>query len=251
MSDEPRQIGGRKEAPLAIVGTSNLGLQSQQEQVYTPNDPEYHNYQTLLRGYFEKFTRWQEILTAEECQENDLWRGFSVFRSDDGLFIKPGTTWVGDDPPNKILQVRVHSYIDDPKRERFGKEYIIRSGQEGKHLLIDPDGEPLEMVRVNIGIQGDKYLAINTERLDITQDRRYYAYRQADYRFYGDTLEVSHQYSWYDVMTDEMATNLINTIDALIPRAPVANQQPERRASQETQTLKAFPPARIARLPGR
>ena len=58
---------------------------------------------------------------------------------------------------------------------------------------------------------------------------------------------------WYDIMSDDMATNLINTIDALIPGTTITTQQPERRANQELRTLMKLSalPARRRRPPGR
>jgi hypothetical protein len=60
-------------------------------------------------------------------------------------------------------------------------------------------------------------------------------------------LEVSHKYSWYDVMTDEMAINLINTIDALIPGSQPPTRQKGRRESGELQSPKAEPAAQRPR----
>src|ERR1700688_4758100 len=45
---------------------------------------------------------------------------------------------------------------------------------------------------------------------------------------------ISHQYSFYGVMTDEYATHLLNTIDRLIPRTTTATPQPERRTTHES-----------------
>jgi hypothetical protein len=66
--------------------------------------------------------------------------------------------------------------------------------------------------------------------------------RRVHYAFRENTLEVSHQYNeWYDIMTDEMATSLINTIDALIPGSTLSTPQPDRRARHEQSTPMKLP----------
>src|SRR6266516_722820 len=49
---------------------------------------------------------------------------------------------------------------------------------------------------------------------------------------------------YYDVMTDDMAISLINTIDALIPGSQPLTLQNERRTTAEIQIAKELPPAR-------
>ncbi len=247
MAKQKRQVGGRKETPLAGVGCSGLGSGEQHDQIFTPEDAEYQLYSELLKGFFEKFTRWKDILAADECQENEKIRGFSVIRSANGLSVKPGNSWVGDDPPDKILQVRNITELNDPEHGCYQEKFIIRPGQLArKHLLIDPDGKPLEEVRITVGIQSPiqlKKIEIQTERFR-DKPGGHFNYREADYRLIGDTLVVL---GYYDVMTDDMAISLINTIDALIPGSQPLTLQNERRTTAEIQIAKALPPARRTR----
>jgi len=249
MADQDTQTGGRKEAPLITVGNPDLVSDHQQKQIFTPEDVGYQRYSELLTGFFVKCIRWQKILAAEEFQEDDRRYGFSVFRSYDGLSIKPGTTNEENDPPDKILQVRSIIRVDIPdfgkygaypefrKYRAFRTQFLIRPGLAASHLLVDPeDGQPLKRVEISIGLEEThvsmKNIEIRTERRDIEREEGYFAYRSADYRLSKDTLEVQHKCSWFDVMTDEMATSLINTIDSLIPQASPQLPEPTVEGEQ-------------------
>src|SRR5436305_15027310 len=109
MTTRKIQTRGRKEAQLAI--NEGIVIPQQQPQVYTPDNAEFHYYQELLKVFFEKLTRWKELLAADEYLDDKIdrrLRGFSVFRSAEGLTIKRGlvlNTLMADDPPGKVLQI--------------------------------------------------------------------------------------------------------------------------------------------------
>jgi len=151
--------------------------------------------------------------------------------------------------------MRNHTYFNDAEHRLFGEKYIIRLGSAGKNLLTDPDGSPLEQIEINVGSQSNvwKGISIHTERPDITRGEFSTIYRQATYDFRGDTLKVSHKYAHprYNVLTDEMVTNIINTIDELIPGTTTATPQPERRANQERATPMKLPAPGRRRTPPR
>src|SRR5260370_13136396 len=152
-ASQKRQVGGRKEAPLAVVGSNELDSSQQHEKILTPEDAEYLRYSELLQGFFQKITRWLKIAQAEKYQGDERERVFSVIRSDNTLSIKTGTTWIGDDTPDKVLQVRSHTYLDInvPEFKALGEEFLIRPGQAEKQLLVDPeDGKPLEEIEITV-----------------------------------------------------------------------------------------------------
>src|SRR5438270_10707395 len=100
-----KRVGRSKEAQLVVLGSKVVGEQ-QYKKTLTQSEAEYIRYSELLQGFFQKITRWQKIAQAKEYQENERFRGFSIFNSDNNLSIQPGTTWKGDDPPDKAAQVR-------------------------------------------------------------------------------------------------------------------------------------------------
>src|SRR6266480_80669 len=94
MKLQKTQVGGGKEADLlARVGREPQG--SDQARVYVPTDTEYAYYNELLRGYFEKLTRWQDIF--KEFQEDisrhpeyELYASnFLIIETPDGRAIRP------------------------------------------------------------------------------------------------------------------------------------------------------------------
>ncbi len=209
------QLGGRKEAPLAIVGSddSDIVQQPSHSQFFTPEDAAYDYYQELFKGFFEKFTRWKEILAAEEYEEGkEERRGFSVFRSNSGLSIQAGTTRVRDDPPDKILEVRNHTYLNKTEPIiALGEQFLIRPGQAGRHLLVDPeDGRSLEEVEIRVSMQSSPFedeplmrlINIKTERLSEEKRRDF---RYLKYCSQGKTLKVytSHNQSAEPTMNEQ------------------------------------------------
>src|SRR5438105_183990 len=85
---QKKQGGGRKEAPLAGVGS---GLVAEQpKKILTPEDAEYKRYSELLEGFFEKLLRWQEILKTDEYKKDEKTRRFKVLSSPNGSYIVPG-----------------------------------------------------------------------------------------------------------------------------------------------------------------
>jgi hypothetical protein len=253
MSKRQIQVRGRKEAPQAVVGSSRLARSSQYEQTFIKEDNEYQSYKELLNGFLEKFTRWQTILDADTSQRKyeGGTRGFSVFCSGNDFSIVFNTvfatTMARYDPPDKTLEVADRTDFDYPEHGVFGESFFIRPGLAWKDLLVDPrDGEPLEKVTIDVSSEYSLHkLRIETERHDI-KEKGYAAYREVSYVFEGDTLTVLNRVNHprHDVMTDEMATNLINTIDNLIPGTPTPTQQPGSRATPELGTPRPLPAPR-------
>src|SRR5437016_8789408 len=66
------QAGGKKEAPLAVVGSSGLGSNQQREQTFTPEDAEFQYYKELLSGFFDTLTKWQNIF-GQYAQPIENW----------------------------------------------------------------------------------------------------------------------------------------------------------------------------------
>jgi hypothetical protein len=144
MAKRRRQVGGRKEAPLAVVGSGLVP--EQHKKIFKPEDAEYQRYSELLQFFFEKFTRWQGVLSTEEYIKDEERRSGSVFRLDTGFTMTPDTSMAKDDPANKILQI-TNIMFNDPEPGLFDTRFIIRPAPAGKHLLIDPeDNKPLEPV---------------------------------------------------------------------------------------------------------
>src|SRR6266700_931352 len=134
-----QQLGGRKEAPLAVGGSGNVA-QEQERAVFVPNDAEYHRYSELLKGFFEKLIRLQGVLSAEEYLREEERRSGIVFRLDTGLIMTPVTSKEKYNPANKIL--KISNFTDrHPKPGLFGTRVFISSAPAGKHLLVDPSGK--------------------------------------------------------------------------------------------------------------
>jgi hypothetical protein len=142
----------------------------------------------------------------------------------------------------------------------FDEMLIVTPKPAVRQLLFDPeDQQPLEQIKFEVSTQladrvsdrSAQSLQIKTERPDINREG-YIAYREAKYIYHlgKNVLRVSHKIDWCDVMTDEMATSLINTIDALIPGTTSPIPQPEHRANQETRKSKALQQTRRKRPPG-
>src|SRR5260221_6315264 len=102
MLEEGRSVVNGRDASLAVTG-NHQGLYKQPYQKnLTSEDAEYEGYTQLFKGFFEKFTRWGDILSAKGYHEGIGRGGFSVFRSGNGHIIQPGTTLIKDDPSDKI-----------------------------------------------------------------------------------------------------------------------------------------------------
>ena len=52
MAKRQKQVGGKKEAPLAIVGSGGLG-NNQHNEILTPKDAKFQRYSELLNVFFE------------------------------------------------------------------------------------------------------------------------------------------------------------------------------------------------------
>lgn len=249
MSSKKKLQGGRKEAPLEVVGSNDVA--PSQDTSPTTEEKEQQSYRDLLNGFFEKLTRWQEIHEDKKYHRNsdDKFSDFEVLQTSQGLTISPlnensplekDAKW-GKVPPNRVLVMTRAINIDDPERHVFNREFIVRPGQAGEHLLVDSEGRPLN--KIEIKVAGHKLarlnsLIISTEYAQYTntmEDR----YKGVDY----GQIKIS-RYLWFPLMSDEYATHLFNTIDALIPGSTSPIQQPERRASKETPISKALLSAR-------
>src|SRR4051794_4360498 len=103
MAKPTGQVGGRKEAPLVIVGSNYVAGDQAHTRNLTPEDIEYEGYTQLFRGFFEKFTRWREMLQEKEYQRGERWREFNVLASPNGHpYIAPTRD---TEPPGRILHV--------------------------------------------------------------------------------------------------------------------------------------------------
>jgi hypothetical protein len=239
-TQETHQVGDRKEAPLVIVGSSDLVQQQPREQIYTPEDIEYRSYSELLSYFLGKLTRWKEVLAAHGYKRSERGITIRVFRSNNGLTIKPDSSIEIDDPPDEILEMTKVIDLGIPELNAYREEFFIYPRQAGKHILNDPeDGKPLNEVNIMVHMQDDlyeddalpcKWVSIETERSGESLEVRN-NYREAIYGIQGDTIRVKHQERGCRVMTDEMAIGLFNTIDSLIPQ--VNSQLPEPTAPGE------------------
>ena len=250
MANQERQEGGSTEAPLAIVGSIGLGRNQQDEpSFFTPEDAEFQRYSELIQGFFEKFARWKEISMADEYQikleedkDYNFIRGqaFDVLSSLHGPYIKP----ISNNPPDRLLSMEIKSEKPDPQHGSFLEEFIVKPGQAGRQLLVDPeDHTPLEHVYITISAPFQAYypttlnryfraLGISTKR-EGTVPGLENNHRHGGYTLWvgTNTLEVSHGAFYSIEMTDEMTTYFINTIDALIPQ--VNPQLPEQPAGEQ------------------
>lgn len=143
--------------------------------------------------------------------------------------------------------------FDQPQYGLFGERFHIWPGAAGRQLLFDPeDSKTLEEVTIEVSDRNNTALHWRSQRVSIKtqrppgEERRLSdIYRAAQYELYRQDdnliLDVANRYSIYDVLTDEMATHLFNTIDSLIPNATSPTPQTERIASQETLTPPTLP----------
>jgi hypothetical protein len=269
------QVGGRKEAQLAIVEESVVPQQSPQEQVYTPDDDaEYQRYSELLQGFFGKLTRWNNILMTVGFQwykptvKNEqgdpggqIRGGFSVLRSDSGFSISPSSSDsayvdVKHDSPNKVLEVGYDSYTKNYSRdfrtEQLDYSHIfIRPGRlAGEKFFTDLEGKPIRDVWIIAEDKGS--LAGLTISANYPFSQKSHAPSIAEYQInrHTQTLTIKGGVN-EEMMPIPYQIHLLDTIDRLIPD-PTVTPQPERRAKQELGSPMQLPaPARRTRPPGR
>jgi len=253
MTEQEGQVGRKKEAPLEVVGSSG-SKENEYKKVLTPEDAEYVHYTDLLKGFFQKFARWKEILSAEEYQRNDKKRGFDIFSSSHGTYITPiedkSTSPTDfDTQPGRILRVSSMKGLDIPKHNLFTEDFFIFPGAEGRQHFLDPeDSKPLEEIRIHVSNQPPVGRSIKIETTRFAEDNKHFNYRQADYELQEDRLRISHKYYYYGVMTDAYATTLLSTIDTLIPHSSTATPN-ERKGGIEPPKPK-LPPAKRRRPTG-
>src|SRR6266849_8476118 len=130
-----QQVGGRKEAPLEIVG-SELVQEQPQEQIFTPDDPEYYSYSELLKGYLEKLTRLDEVLKTKGhyvpgSEEWFPWSWLRVKSSENVFVIDPDMSHAKDYPPDTVL-VAGSDYLSEFGNTLF---YWMRPGQAGEEFF--------------------------------------------------------------------------------------------------------------------
>src|SRR5260370_9445059 len=236
MADDGELVAGNKETSLE-EGSRKVA-QDQQAKVLTPESIEFNWYRHLLQGFFEKLIRWKEIFDLDEQQENRRERGFSVFRSTNGLSIKFETSMKMDDPPDKLLEVKKISELQDPEHGLYKTAFLFRPGPAGRHLLVDPDNTPLEEVEIKVSDQkpvGLQSLRIKTA-LPPTPPNKRFNYRHVEYIFQGRKFQIDRAYGIYFPMTDAYAIALFNTLDTLIPTTTCPISQSERKISQKSDT---------------
>jgi hypothetical protein len=250
------QVGGSKEAaPLAIGGNGDVGHQSPQERIFTPEDAEFQRYSDLLKGFLGIAARWQEIFRQEQYRTRDKGNdpqggesyrsGFEVLQTPQGLII---AHVVGDPhnsrkaPANRVLYAESDNLLVPPDEDGNygGKEVhmLFRAGQAGKQLFVDPEGEPLD--RVGIGVCS--FWSGNWLRMTI--DALGGDLRDIKYQLKEGALEVSRYYSPYAnsaLMPEAYQAHIFNTIDALIPGSRLPTVQTGDSTRPETQTPKQLP----------
>ncbi len=219
----------------------------------------------LLTGnLYTQFGMASNIAQTEGYTENDDTCEFSVFRSDNGFFISPSssyTPWIKQpNSQDKILEVladKVNPILDNPE-EGIVKDIFITPGAAGKQFFTDPVGKPLEEVSIKIYDGKNWERTFNDERVftgliifadyssrpDRTTLRQYRIHKPTQ------TLIINHKQSnGLEPMSDAYAIHLFNTIDALIPGAQPPTPQNERRTTPEMQIAQALPaPGRRAAL---
>lgn len=230
------------ETPLAVVGRAEVVNEQSNNTTLTPVDAEFQSYRELFYGFFEKLNRWNGILTAADPQARPEYRDFDVLSSPQGSSLTPyhydPSLPYPYDPTDSVLRVKSITGQPDTELGIFDEQFIITVGQAGQQFLVDPeDHTPLKEVTIALHSQFSndpmsdlalQSLAITTTRVGKKPGGRSNC-RRVDYDLHlsKETLRVSHKFSWFDVMTDEMATDLINTIDSLIPQANPQLPEPQ------------------------
>lgn len=210
------------ERPQAVF-ERQIHERTEYEHTFTSPDSEYYRYRELLSTFFEKFTRWKQILAADEYAEYVpyvRWHGFSIFRADNGPVIRAGTSRYKDRPreddPDKILEI---SRDDNKFRPDNYDSFDILPGPAGKHLLGEALSCPVGFIHISAEKTFDQ---LRRQSIDILlhDDREDAALPRQKARYYtwGKTIAILNKIGDYAVMTDEQATRLITTIDSLIPR---------------------------------
>jgi hypothetical protein len=253
---------GRKEAPLVVVGSHKVGDDQQREQTILFNDAEYTSYTKLLKSFFNKLSRWQEIFDDNSKSYThqpflfigalERYRNFDVVQTPTGDLafgsIDPDQVY-GKETPTEVIHMSRNIMGDDPKHNEYYRIFSSRPGLVGKHLFVDPDGKPLQEIKITVA-NNDLYreLTIDAEYPPevITKPTRHIA---KTYSLRENSLFIE-RYLFHQMMTDAYAVHLISTIDALIPSSTTPTPQPDRKASQGTPIPNALPPAR-RRKPGR
>lgn len=267
MPDKPvLPVGGTKEAPLRVVGGSGIAPDQKHTGIYTPDSPEFHYYTELLGGFFERLGGWNEIL-----DETARWRGwasneysdFEVQRRPEGSIILPRERLspldrdaiVGHEhvPLNRVIVMTRNIILNKtyPKAALHKTKFSIRPGKAGEHLLTDPvDGKTIDEITIDVDDQGtpewrNQYFNIETNR---QSEKPGHNYREAKYWLIrkGDTttLQVANGSNHWDALTDEMVTDLFDTIHDIIEKATFPTPQTERRATPEPQPLALPHPGR-------
>ena len=232
------QVGGTKEAPLAIVGGDAV---SEQEEDASYDRP--RQIRELWGGFLVKFIKWQAVIDEEGYEVEKGKRGLEVFVTPNGLHIaKPGET---HKPEDKLMEMRSERQDEGESGHRL--MLTAKPGPAGEKVFIDLDGMPIKEAKVIIdyGWHG-KYQAVNinatvpssygTGSLEIVRGKFLESIR-------GEVSVTSgHNREYY--MSEKYATQLLNTIDCFIPGAQPPTLQTGSRATSELQTPKALPAPR-------
>lgn len=275
-----------------------------QKKVFTPEDQEFQSYSELLGGFLEKFTRWQKIFQQKEyiLSEHPLhesprgsgtfteyWESqFTVEQTPAGFSLQAAKTGDPDDDrsPEKVFQAEMRYYHNladennpEDKKDGFtmitieftnglmgdSQHFSLDKEPVGDHPFIDPEGSPIQQVRIDINSYhgGEhKEISIHTDfpkkRVDPSQEqwetiirrngsseirlRQQYKEHDVKYQFRKGTLEVSKYFPYLInsvLMSDDYADALIKSIDAFIP--DINNFDPQ---NEDTNLPKSLPPAR-------
>jgi hypothetical protein len=263
---QARQVGGKKEAPLAVVGESVVPHQTDDQIHLEPSQLEYIRYSELLRSFQAKLQRWQAVICTPENLERKKgdvgmpstlelqWRVDIAYPSDRPYIIPKDTLL----PPKGIVSI------------------VAASGDRGlgKYLNIDTGGftDPYthkEILDIQFDIEQRTYHFLPKPQKDDTMAEPFY-HSLLVTKDYGEALEFSinnlegklhlevgrnRRVPAKDretILSVDHAAALFNFMDTIIPSSSTSHiSQPDSRATPELQSPKALPPARRTRPPSR
>jgi hypothetical protein len=147
------QVAGRKEAPLAVVGSSGVVLDQLQARVYTSEDAEFHGYSELINGFAQKIERWFRAMDVIDNSREDHFQGygshaiqrqrqFVYTHSSSGTRIRPG--WGEEREPDEQVTAQVSSKLtvdtpnNSPRPIHTTHGISLHQSDENPLPLLDP-----------------------------------------------------------------------------------------------------------------
>jgi hypothetical protein len=268
---------GRNDAPLEVVGSRDVAPGTSQ----TPEDREQQYYRELVKSFYATLTRWQALLNEDrfqlsgEYQQAKNMQAFDVITTAEGNALVPvpqGDIVVYrnrndqlDEPHDRIMSLLGVTTVFRPDLKRFEREYRIEPGLAGEQILADINGDQLRRVVVTVSGDTSRIGPLPLDYLHMQGLEIVAIQGVAD--FWSPEPEHQQHVVYYDLheptgkkmvairggggikpMSDESATHLFTTIDALIPGTPAATQQLGRRRMPEIARPQQLPSPR--RRPG-